>query len=65
MSASAQDTVWSAVRVLKESALLLEHLAQHAREAGQNVEGEALDHKAQTKLAQAELIRKCIPLRLQ
>jgi two-component system chemotaxis response regulator CheB len=58
---STEDAIWSAVRALQEGALLLEHLAQHARDAGQVEEGKALDQEAQTKLEQAELIRKSIP----
>ena len=58
---STEDTIWSAVRALQEGALLLEHLAQHARDAGQNDEAKTLDHEAQIKLEQAESIRKSIP----
>jgi two-component system, chemotaxis family, protein-glutamate methylesterase/glutaminase len=58
---TTEDTIWSAVRVLQEGALLLEHFAQHARDAGQKDEAKALEQEAQSKLQQAEQIRKSIP----
>lgn len=55
-----EDIIWSAVRALQEGAMLLEHLARHARDAGQADEADALDIEAGSKLQQAETIRDCI-----
>ena len=60
LNETTEDTIWSAVRALQEGAMLLEHLAQHARDAGQVNEANSLDREAQDKLEQAELVRKTL-----
>lgn len=57
---STEDAIWSAVRALDEGGMLLEHLARHARDAGQSREALALEAQAKRKLQQAELIRRSI-----
>jgi hypothetical protein len=42
LNETTEDTIWSAVRALQEGAMLLEHLAQHARDAGQVNEANSL-----------------------
>jgi two-component system chemotaxis response regulator CheB len=58
LNESTEDTIWSAVRTLQEGAMLLHHLAQHARDADQEDEAKKLDREAQQKLEQALLLRK-------
>jgi len=60
LNETTEDTIWSAVRALQEGAMLLEHLAQHARDAGQVNEANSLDREAQDKLERAELVRKTL-----
>src|SRR5215475_8127621 len=57
---TTEDTIWSTVRALQEGAMLLGHLAQHARDAGQADEANSLDREAEEKLEQAELVRKTL-----
>jgi hypothetical protein len=40
--------------------MLLQHLAQHARDAGQDKEATNLDREAGQKLEKAELVRKSV-----
>jgi len=60
LNETTEDTIWSAVRALQEGAMLLEHLPQHARDAGQVNETNSLDREAQDKLEQARLVRKTL-----
>jgi two-component system chemotaxis response regulator CheB len=60
LNETTEDTIWSTVRALQEGAMLLQHLAQHARDAGQDREAANLDREAEQKLEQAELVRKSI-----
>jgi len=60
LNQTTEDTIWSAVRALQEGAMLLQHFAQHARDAGQESEAASLDHEAEQKLVQAEFVRKTI-----
>jgi two-component system chemotaxis response regulator CheB len=60
LNENTEDTVWSAVRTLQEGAMLLQHLAQHSRDAGQESEADSLEREAQDKLERAELVRKTI-----
>ena len=57
---ATEDAIWSAVRSLQEGAMLLEHLAQHARDADQSGEAVALEQEAARKLQQAQVIRRSI-----
>jgi len=57
LNEATEDTIWSAVRALQEGAMLLGHLAQHARDAGQVDEANSLDREAEEKMEQAELVR--------
>jgi two-component system, chemotaxis family, protein-glutamate methylesterase/glutaminase len=60
LNESTEDTIWSAIRALQEGAMLLQHLAQHARDAGQEHEAYDLDRQAEDKLEQAEWVRKTV-----
>jgi two-component system chemotaxis response regulator CheB len=60
LNESTEDAIWSAVRALQEGAMLLHHLAQHARDAGQEQEAKTLDLAAQAKSARANLIHKSL-----
>jgi two-component system, chemotaxis family, protein-glutamate methylesterase/glutaminase len=62
LNETTEDTIWSAVRALQEGAMLLGHLAQHARDAGQLDEASSLDREAQDKLEQAALVRDSLTL---
>jgi two-component system, chemotaxis family, protein-glutamate methylesterase/glutaminase len=55
-----EAVIWSAVRTLQESALLREHLAQHAREAGREDDAHALLAEAQERLKRAKILRTTI-----
>jgi two-component system, chemotaxis family, protein-glutamate methylesterase/glutaminase len=57
---STEDAIWSGVRALQEGAMLLDHLAQHARDAGQSAEARALDREVRGRLQRAEMIRNVI-----
>jgi hypothetical protein len=50
----------SAVRALQEGVMLLQHLAQHASDAGQDCEAANLDREADQKSEQAEVVRRSI-----
>jgi two-component system chemotaxis response regulator CheB len=63
LNETTEDTIWSAVRTLQEGAMLLGHLAQHARDAGQVDEAIRLDREARQKLERAQLIRKTLASR--
>src|SRR5262245_35696605 len=58
LNETTEDTIWSAIRALQESAMLLQHLAQHARDAGQDKEATNLDREAGQKLEKAKLVRR-------
>ena len=58
LNEATEDTIWSGVRSLQEGAMLLQHLAQHARDVGQADEASRFDREAQDKLEQADQIRK-------
>jgi two-component system chemotaxis response regulator CheB len=53
-----EETLWSAIRSMEESALLLHHLASHFSELKQDESAEALLKKAQESLQRAELVRQ-------
>ena len=57
LNESTEDAIWGAVRALQEGAMLLQHLAQHALDAGQDHEAKSLDREAQKKREQAALVR--------
>jgi len=55
---ATEEAIWSTVRSFHEGAMLLEHLATHAREAGRTDEAQVLLEKAHDKLRRAETVRK-------
>ena len=61
LNAATEHTIWSAACALQESAMLLQHLAQHARDAGHAVEADGFSRHASEKLEQAAQVRKSFP----
>jgi two-component system, chemotaxis family, protein-glutamate methylesterase/glutaminase len=59
---TTENAVWSAVRALQEGAMLLEHLALHARDAGRTTEARAFEDEAESKMQQAEKMRRSVAL---
>jgi two-component system, chemotaxis family, protein-glutamate methylesterase/glutaminase len=57
LDVETEEAIWNAVRVLQESAMLREHLAQHARDAGREDEAGALLANAQERLQRAKRLR--------
>src|SRR5262249_51610210 len=55
---ATEEAIWSTVRSFHEGAMLLEHLATHARESGRTDEAQVLLEKAHDKLRRAETVRK-------
>jgi hypothetical protein len=55
---ATEEAIWSTVRSFQEGAMLLEHLATDAREAGRRDEAQVLLGKAQDKLRWAETMRR-------
>jgi two-component system chemotaxis response regulator CheB len=55
-----EGTLWNAIRSVQESALLMEHMAAHAREAGQADLGALYDRKAAEARERAELVRRAM-----
>jgi two-component system, chemotaxis family, protein-glutamate methylesterase/glutaminase len=60
LNESTEDAIWSTVRALQEGAMLLQHLGQHLRHAGQEDQADSLDLEAREKLQQAALVRKSL-----
>jgi two-component system chemotaxis response regulator CheB len=56
---SVGEALWTAIRAIEESAMLLNHMAQDMRERGQDVASiELLGEKAQDTLKRADLVRQ-------
>ena len=55
-----EDAIWNAVRTLQEEAMLLQHLARHAQDAGQEEEVRSLEEAARQKLQLAGDIRQTV-----
>lgn len=60
MTETAEDTLWSAIRSLEEGAMLMRHVAAHAREAGDETEAQALLGKAEDSQRRANLVRQAV-----
>jgi two-component system chemotaxis response regulator CheB len=54
LNASSEDALWTAIRVLQERAMLMAHMARHARAGGQNVIAEQWDEEAHMAKSTAE-----------
>jgi len=55
-----EEAIWNAVRTLQEGAMLREHLAQHAQDAGSEDAARTLLGEAQTKLQRAKTLRSIV-----
>ena len=54
---SCEDALWSAVRALQEKAMLMSHMAGHARSTGELAIAEQFDREAQVAKQMAEDVR--------
>jgi two-component system chemotaxis response regulator CheB len=55
---SVEETLWSGLRAIEESVLLLREMARHAREANDPVAADRLDERAAAASARSELVRR-------
>jgi two-component system chemotaxis response regulator CheB len=60
LTGSVEDTLWGAVRAVQESALLMRHLARHARDAGDEAAAAAYERKAGEAQSRSELVRQVV-----
>jgi two-component system, chemotaxis family, protein-glutamate methylesterase/glutaminase len=60
LTESTEDAIWNAVRTLQEGAMLRQHLARHAKDAGQEEEARSLEDVARQKLQLARHIRQTV-----
>ena len=56
---SVEETLWAAIRAIDESAMLLRHMAEHAR-ASDNAASERFDEKARDAERRSALVRKAV-----
>jgi two-component system, chemotaxis family, protein-glutamate methylesterase/glutaminase len=57
---ACEEAIWNAIRVLQESVMVREHLAEHAKQAGHSDEERKLRQEAHDKLERAQQVRKAI-----
>jgi two-component system chemotaxis response regulator CheB len=60
LTESIEGTLWTAVRSVQESALLLEHIAAHMRDSGDIGLAVAYDQKAAEARQRSELVRRAV-----
>lgn len=60
LTGAVEDTLWSAVRAVQESVLLMRHLAGHARESGDAAAAGAYERKAAEAEGRAEQVRRAV-----
>ena len=58
LTESTENTLWSAVRAIDENIMLLDHMAQHARQAEKFELAKMLARKAEESKQHADLLRK-------
>jgi two-component system chemotaxis response regulator CheB len=58
LTESIEDDIWNVVRSVEESSLLMEHMAGHARSAGDERMAAALERKASKARIRAESLRR-------
>ena len=60
MTELVEATLWSAIRSVQESSLLMEHIASHVRETGQSDLAALYSRKAAEARDRAELVRRAV-----
>jgi two-component system chemotaxis response regulator CheB len=60
ITGSVEDSLWSAIRALEESEMLMTHMAQHLRDAGHAEAAENFAQKVQQAQQRAELVRQAV-----
>jgi len=58
LTESTENTLWSAVRAIDENIMLLDHMAQHARQAEKFDLARMLARKSEESKQQADVVRK-------
>jgi two-component system, chemotaxis family, protein-glutamate methylesterase/glutaminase len=58
LTESTENTLWSAVRAIDENIMLLDHMAQHARQAEKLDLAKMLARKAEESKQHADVLRK-------
>jgi two-component system chemotaxis response regulator CheB len=57
---SVEDSLWSAIRAIEESEMLMNHMAQHLREAGHHETAEVFAQKVLQARQRAEFVRQAV-----
>ena len=57
---SVEDTLWSALRVIEASEMLMTHMAEHLRQVDESETAELLLQKAKAAKGRAELVRQAV-----
>lgn len=60
MTRSVEDTLWSALRVIEASEMLMTHMAEHLRQVNESETAELLLQKAKEAKARSELVRQAV-----
>jgi two-component system chemotaxis response regulator CheB len=60
LTGAVEDALWNAVRAVQEGGLLMRHLADHARAAGEGAAAGAYEAGAAEADARAELVRRAV-----
>ncbi|HTE19980.1 MAG TPA: chemotaxis protein CheB, partial [Armatimonadota bacterium] len=55
-----EEMLWSSIRGIEESVMLLRHLSQHVADHGYREEAEALSQKAEEAHRRANLVRRVV-----
>ena len=60
LTESIEGVLWTAVRSVQESSLLMEHIAAHVRDTGNGALASVYERKAVDAIGQAELVRRVV-----
>lgn len=60
ITGSVEDSLWSALRAIQESEMLMSHVARHLREAGQPEAAGVFEQKVERARRRADLIRQAV-----
>src|SRR5262249_44782538 len=58
LSGSTEEAIWSSVRAMEESVILMRHVAKHLRDAGEVTKAEQFDRKAEETNARSAVVRQ-------